>query len=227
MTIALIRGDCLEVMPTLEAGSVDAVITDPPYGISYQSCRRTDKDSRFPIIAGDRHPCVDWMPASWRTVRDSGCMLDFCRWDTAEYVRQAIVDSEWTLRSQGVWDRVIHGMGDLDAQLAPTHDLMWFCTKGAYVFPGKRPKSVYHSKRISGQKLLHPTQKPVGLMWALVADLVPPGGTVLDPFMGSGSTGVACVKTGRSFIGIEIDPGYFEIATNRIKEAQMQPRLGL
>jgi len=70
---------------------------------------------------------------------------------------------------------------------------------------------------------VHPTQKPIELMkWCI--DMVE-GATILDPFMGSGTTGVACVQTGRNFIGIEIDPTYFAIAEKRIKDAQMQPRL--
>lgn len=69
------------------------------------------------------------------------------------------------------------------------------------------------------KKAAHPTQKPLALMTELLK-ATPPGGTVLDPFMGSGTTGVACVQTGRNFIGIEIDPTYFEIARRRIEEAQ-------
>lgn len=71
----------------------------------------------------------------------------------------------------------------------------------------------------------HPTEKPVPVLLRLAEMLTKDGGTVLDPFMGSGTTGVACVQTGRRFIGIEIDEGYFEIAKQRISEAQMQPRL--
>jgi len=73
---------------------------------------------------------------------------------------------------------------------------------------------------------VHPTQKPVTLMeWCMEMAKVPKGATVLDPFMGSGTTGVACVKTGRNFIGIEIDETYFKIAQKRIEDAQRQPRL--
>ena len=71
----------------------------------------------------------------------------------------------------------------------------------------------------------HPSQKPINLIRKLVNDFTNEGDTILDPFMGSGTTGVACVQTGRNFIGIEIDPDYFAIAERRIKEAQMQPRL--
>ena len=71
----------------------------------------------------------------------------------------------------------------------------------------------------------HPTQKPLSLIKKLVCEFTNEGDTILDPFMGSGTTGVACVQTGRNFIGIEIDPTYFAIAERRIKEAEAQPRL--
>ena len=71
----------------------------------------------------------------------------------------------------------------------------------------------------------HPTQKPLALIKTLVTQFTQDSCTILDPFMGSGTTGVACVQTGRNFIGIEIDPDYFAIAERRIKEAEAQPRL--
>ncbi len=71
----------------------------------------------------------------------------------------------------------------------------------------------------------HPTQKPTEIMRFLIDNFTSESDTILDPFMGSGTTGVACVQTGRKFIGVEIDPTYFEIAVKRIKEAQLQPRL--
>jgi site-specific DNA-methyltransferase (adenine-specific)/modification methylase len=77
-----------------------------------------------------------------------------------------------------------------------------------------------------GEPRLHPTQKPVALLrWCLETAKIPRGATVLDPFMGSGTTGVACVRTGRRFIGIEIEREYYDIAERRIREAQMQPPL--
>ena len=79
---------------------------------------------------------------------------------------------------------------------------------------------------VSGrEKVDHPTQKPVALMRHLVELFTVEGDTVLDPFMGSGTTGVACVQTGRNFIGVEIDEGYFNIAKKRIEQAQMQQNL--
>lgn len=131
------------------------------------------------------------------------------------------------VKSQVIWDRGNHGMGDLEAAFAPQHDVIWFATKGAFVFPGVRPCSVLRAIRVAADKLVHPNEKPVSLMRQLVMAVTTTGATVLDPFMGSGTTGVACMQTGRNFIGIEIDPGYFAIAKRRIEAAQAQMILPL
>ena len=127
-TVTLYRGDCLEMLPTLEAGSVDAVVTDPPYGIGYQSARRIDSE-RFDIITGDDAPALGWIEGAHRILHDDGCGLCFCRWDTQEQFRLAL-SRAFEVKSQVVWDRIVHGLGDLRSQYAPRHDVMWFVTKG-------------------------------------------------------------------------------------------------
>jgi len=107
-------------------------------------------------------------------------------------------------------------MGDLKGSFAPQHDVIWFATKGKFEFHDKRPKSVISSQRISGSALIHPNEKPVDLMEKLIEAITPPNGVVMDPFMGSGSTGVAAKNLKREFIGIEMNPEYFEIAKKRI-----------
>ena len=225
MTIQLILGDCLEVMRTMPDKSVDAVITDPPYGIGYQSARRTDIAERFDVIDGDNSVPTEWLTDSFRIAKDVACLFCFCRWDTQQEFYTAISDAGWNIKSQVIWDRGVHGLGDLKAQYAPMHDNVWFAIKGDYQFKHKRPKSVLRVDRLSAGDLVHPTQKPTSLMKIINLDLTSEGDTILDPFMGSGTTGVACVLTGRNFIGIEIDPGYFKIAEQRIHDAQLQERL--
>lgn len=225
MTVQLLLGDCLELMRDLPDGSVDAVVTDPPYGIDYQSARRTDRSSWFPKLRGDVGVDMSWAFDAFRVVADVGCTLCFCRWDVAQSFHDGLAAAGWRVRSQVIWDRGVHGLGDLRAQYAPCHDVLWFATKGDYAFPNGRPRSIYRVDRLPASALKHPTQKPTALMKVVVQDLTMPGDTILDPFMGSGTTGVACVQTGRNFIGIEIDPTYYAIAERRIREAQLQPRL--
>jgi site-specific DNA-methyltransferase (adenine-specific) len=101
------------------------------------------------------------------------------------------------IKSQLVWDRVNHGMGDLKASFSPRHDVMWFGTKGKFAFHDGRPASVLPAARVPGNQLVHPNEKPLALMQALIGPTVPPGGIVLDPFMGSGATLLAAQSLGR------------------------------
>jgi DNA modification methylase len=217
--INLMKGDCLERMKEIPDGSVDSIVTDPPYGMDYQSAWRSDKSKRFDKIAGDKKPFVWFLYDAFRVLKDGAGILTFTDWKNAEAWKLALEWAGFSVRSQVIWNREIHGMGDLKGAFAPMHDVIWFATKGAYSHPGKRPRSVISSKRLSGNELVHPTEKPLDLMVELVKSITPEGGTVLDPFMGSGPTGVAATQNGFGFIGIERDDKYFEIAKERIEKA--------
>jgi site-specific DNA-methyltransferase (adenine-specific) len=151
-------------------------------------------------------------------LKDGGSIAVFSRWDVQEYFIMAIKCAGLAIKNVLIWDRQIHGMGDLKGNFAPQHDVILFATKGKFKIYGNRPKSVLRSKRLQGVNLVHPNEKPVDLLEQLINSLTKENETVLDCFMGSGSTGVACVNTGRKFIGIEKDEKYFEIAKNRIME---------
>lgn len=220
MTVQLHLGDCLDVMRGMPDACVDAVVTDPPYGIAWQSARRTAKAERFRPVAGDAAPFVWFLPEAVRLLRDGGGMVCFCRWDVAEAFRLAIGWAGLRIRSQIVWNREAHGLGDLGAQFAPQHDLAWFATKGAFRFPGSRPKSVLSHLRVSASDLTHPCEKPVALLADIIRAVTAEGATVLDPFMGTGAGGVAAVQLGRFFIGIEREPEYHAIAEARIAHAR-------
>lgn len=187
MSWELHEGDCLDVMREMPDASVDAVITDPPYGMAFVSARRTP-DERFRPIANDDALFLDWIAEVFRVTREGGVILCFCPWMTAEAFRIEIERVGYTVRSQVVWDRGIHGLGDLNAQFAPQHDLIWFGTKGAYSFPNGRPTSVIRSQRVSPESLRHPSEKPENLMHRLVHTTTREGDTILDPFAGSGTT---------------------------------------
>lgn len=219
MSWTIHRGDCLDFMRGMADSSVDAIITDPPYGMNYQSARRTDSSARKPKIANDQRPFIWWLNDAFRCAKDGGALVCFCEWRHQEVFRTAIATAGFTLKSQVIWDREWHGMGDLKASFAPQHDVIWFAVKGSFSFPGKRPRSVVRCQRIAAEDLVHPTEKPVALMRQLVVAVTPQGGTVLDPFSGSGSTGSAAVLEGRNFIGVEREDSYCEIARARIEAA--------
>lgn len=219
----LMLGDCLSCMAELESGSVDAIVTDPPYGMGFQS-NRSKKGPRHAKIASDENVDARWISEAFRILRDGGCLLSFCDWRTSCEWRYHIELAGFKLKSQVIWDRMHHGMGDLSGAFAPQHDVIWYATKGRRVFVNGRPKSVIAVKRPSpSDDNGHPTCKPVSLMEYLIK-AVDDGHTrtILDPFLGSGSTGVAAINLGINVIGCEIDEKYMSIAEGRIRDAKQK-----
>lgn len=202
----LIQGDCLEVMPLLE--KVDVVVTDPPYGIGEA---RANNKSRSVMAQSKDYGKSDWddEPAPQAAIEMIQSISDWQIVFGGNYFHLPPTPC-WL-----VWDKQ-NGANDFaDCELAWTN----------------MPKAVrriywrWHGMIRKGDDVReHPTQKPVGVMeWCL--DQLPANGTsmILDPFMGSGTTLVACAKLGRKGIGIELDPGYFEIACERVRKAYEQP----
>jgi len=199
----LYHGDCLEILPTL--GRVDCVVTDPPYGCSATTGWGGAYD-KFEI-AGDKDTGLrDWLVS-----------VLSCPWIMFGSPRIPRPPCKAVL----VWNKGEHtGMGDLSFPWKPDFEEIYINGDG---FAGPRTSSVLavNARKDSGRE--HPTEKPVHLLSALIRKCPP--GTILDPFMGSGTTGVAAVQMGRKFIGIEIERKYFDIACRRIDDAQKQVRL--
>lgn len=202
----LILGDSREVARTnLEIG---ALVTDPPYGMSFRSHRPVVRPKAH-AIAGD----ADAAALVWACgLRPTHSSYIFCRWDNLTAVPKP--------RSVITWVKNNHSMGDLDGEHARQTELILFYPGANHFFPGPRPNDVINAPRTGNEH--HPTEKPVGLMSAVVRLT---DGLVFDPFMGSGTTGVAACRLGRRFVGVEIDPVYFQTACERIHTAWQQPRL--
>jgi site-specific DNA-methyltransferase (adenine-specific) len=126
----------------------------------------------------------------------------------------------WRWNNTLVWDKGYAGLG---AGFRAQHELIIVASNGAPEWHSYDFGNVLKATRLT--RTDHPHQKPIELFEPLFRTCAPKGTLVLDPFMGSGTTGTACVNTERNFIGIEIDPGYFAIAKKRITEAQLQMRL--
>lgn len=213
--IEIYHGDCMEILPHVR--DVDAVITDPPYGIDFQSARRSEAE-RLDKVTNDGLPFVWWLFGAAKVMCDSSPLLCFCRWDVQEAFRSSIEWSGLDVRSQIIWNRGVHGLGDLNGQAAPQHDVIWFARKGDYEFPGGRPKSVLTSMRVTPDNLMHPNEKPVALIAHLMRMYTNPGDVVFDPFLGSGTSVEAAKQTDRQLIGIEIEEKYCEIAAKRLSQ---------
>lgn len=213
----IIQGCCLEIMKTLKDCSVDLCIADPPYGISYQSARRIDKNDWKPKIENDETPFVDWIKPLYAKMKDGGRLVCFYRWDVQDLFLEEIIAAGFTVKSQIVWDKVSHGMGDLKGEFAPQHELMIYATKGRYEFKGNRPKTIYRHTRINGTDLIHPNQKPLSLMAAIIRDISSKDELIFDPFSGSGVVHNAAIQEGRNSISSELSEYYFNIGDTNAK----------
>ena len=219
MTVRLIHGDCLEILPTLAAGSVDAVITDPPYGMD-----KFQFDNE------------EWEVTKLLSrVLTDGVIYMFCG-DNSYIEARTEIEKWFDFNRTIIWNKTVYQGGGY-YQLS--HEYILFATIGSHIVNTKYRKNTSLAMAQRGEQLSrdnsvwrfpsfnsstserngHPTQKPLALIRRILSGL-PMTQTILDPFMGSGTTGVACVETGRNFIGIEIDADYFKIAQRRIADAQ-------
>lgn len=217
----IILGDCMDKengIPSYPNNFFDLAIVDPPYGIDYQSARRTDKDKRHKKITNDNKPFIDWIKPLFSKMKEGGRLFIFYRWDVMDNFIFAAREAGFTPIWNMVWDKVIHGMGDLKASPGPRHEPFMYFTKGRYEFKGKRPVTVYRTPRVPAEKMIHPNEKPVLLYQAIIKDFATKGENMIDPFLGSAASFDAAIKEGMNFVGWEIDPDYHKIAKNRISK---------
>lgn len=207
----LYLGDCRDVLPTL--GKVDAVVTDPPYGIGADKAMHKASGTQYGCAAAPKRVYAN---TNWDSAPPSSALLS----KVLGAAPLAIIfgGNYFHLppsRCWLIWDKEVNG-NFADAEMAWTN-----LNK-----PVRLIRHMWNGMLRKGRETRtdHPTQKPVGVMrWCL--EQIPDAGVILDPFMGSGTTGVACAHEGRRFIGIEREPAYFDIACRRIAEAYAQPRL--
>ena len=234
--IRLYCGDCLEILPTLQAGSVDAVVTDPPYGVTACGWDVTNLrwcelvlgvvEGESPIVVFAQQPfTTDVIAAMRRYFRHSwvwnkrfaGCFVT-CNQQPMKIHEDVLVFGKRGVRynpQKTQRDVPIKLGGKRPSITAPLNSPL----PKSKVYTDRFPTSVIDLSNRSEPRGQHPTQKPVALAEYLISTYSNDFSTILDPFMGSGTTGVACIKTGRKFIGIELDRGYFDIAVKRIEKA--------
>lgn len=236
MTIKLMQGDCLERMKEIPSGSVDMVLTDPPYGAT--ACKW---DSIIPL-----EPMWEQLK---RIIKPNGAIVMTASQPFSSILAVSNIDC---FKYSWVWEknRATNFPNAKRRPLTAHEDVLVFINGKLFYKPqktsGHKPTnaakgcsqgSIYHGKNVRDyaggdttrfprtvlmfdcERGMHPTQKPVPLMEYMIKTYTNDGDTVLDFTMGSGTTGVACVNTGRNFIGIEMDEGYFQVAMDRINKA--------
>lgn len=237
--ITLLCGDCLELMKRVPDGSVDMVLTDPPYssGGLFAGDRKINTRTkytasayngaaRFHDFSGDnmdQRSFTEFMrmvlSKARQKCRPGAIAAVFVDWRNLPALTDALQAAGWIWRGIVVWDKGTSrnqpGRFRNDCEYiawGSNGRLPVDWTPGFKALPG-----CYHIPGVNTKQKHHQTEKPVELLEKLLA-ICPAGGMILDPFMGSGSTGAACANTGRSFTGIELDPGYFETAQRRVEE---------
>ena len=207
----IVTGDCLEIMADMPDGCVDAVVTDPPYGIAIESHGQNFLGAR--TIAGDGDTALlEW---TWAWAKSMGCPL-------VMFFSPYRPVGEW--RSVLVWAKGAHVGGGGDIKTCWKRDLELIGVARNHALNGPRDSSVLRFNALSPPPTGHVAEKPVPLMTYLIGKTSSPGDIIVDPFCGSGTTCVAAKKLGRKFIGIELVEKYADIARERI-ERTPAPRI--
>lgn len=231
--IKLYNDDCFNILPNIQSNSIDAIICDPPYNINYDTWDNNFNMNKICEL------CFDLL-------KENGNLILFQGWSNVTQTKD-IFDKYFILQDWIIYDR-IKGRGGKKHLVSTREDILWYSKSKEYTF-NKIPSTI--KKKTGGlglkngceyralsnvwtdispivpwskERVNHPTQKPIQLMERCVKLWSNENDKVLDFCMGSGSTGVACVNTNRNFIGIELDKNYFNIAEERINNAQTEKR---
>lgn len=238
-TVTLINKDCIAAMNELEAQSVDLIVTDPPYNLGvFMKDRATNlkkmRENFFGAAGWDDMDFDNWtasMDAFFDTaskvIKKGGSMIVFMAIIKIETIIRLAEKHGFYYKTTGIWHKKNPMPRNMNLHFVNSTEAWVYFTYKTHTGTFNNNGHVLHdfvetsvtpaTERKFGK---HPTQKPVALMNHFVTVLSNPGDTVLDPFMGSGTTGVVSKRTDRNFIGIELDEGYFKIAQDRIQEAR-------
>lgn len=211
--IELIHGDCFELNKNIQDESIDLIVTDPPYGISFQSGYRKVKHEKIENDV-DLWWLPDWFKSQYRILKNNSHAYVFCSFHHIDKFKLSALSAGFELKNILIWHKNNTGMGDLTGDYAPQYEFILFLTKGRRVLNGRRDSNIIKCARTQNEH--HPTEKPVNLMQFLIEKSSSPGDLVLDNFFGSGATAIACHNTGRKFIGHEIDEERFNSAKKRL-----------
>lgn len=232
----LYLGDCLEIIPQLSG--VDAVVTDPPYSSGGQfrgdrsaktSTKYVQTDSELTCrteFAGDNRDqraflawSSIWFGYLLRASNPGATACVFTDWRQLPTMSDAVQCGGWVWRNIVTWWKP--GIRMQRGRFSLSAEYVLYASNGVPTEGERSPQNVLSVAPVGGDDKEHIAEKPVELLEALIG-VTSVGASVLDPFMGGGTTGVACARLGRAFVGVELDPFHFETACRRIEEAQRQ-----
>ena len=223
-TNKIYQGDCLQLLKDFPDGSIDLILTDTPYGISFKS--NMDTKNRFDFIEGDNN--LDFfepfIKEAYRILKDNTCLFLFCRFDNYPYFYEIVNKYNFKIKNCLVWEKnkALGGLGDMESSFLNNYEFILFAMKGRKIlFKNRigRQFGLIKDDTISNPlQLLYPTQKPLKILRKLINITTKEQDIILDCFCGSGSTCVASKQTNRNYIGIDINPKAIEICKKRLSQ---------
>ncbi|UAW08544.1 DNA methyltransferase [Mycobacterium phage Leozinho] len=221
--VTLYHGDCREVIRELAPQSVNLVMTDPPYGMNYDSGW-----SGASVHLDGTRLCLrmyrELLPLVARIMAPDSHMYWFTRWDVWPDAYDCIAPHV-PVRNMLVWDKGHPGMGNLESY-GYSFEMAVFASKGHRPLVGGRPNSIFKVNPVPNSQRVHPTEKPIGLLSDWIERSSVAGEVVFDPFAGSGSTLVASRNLGRRAVGVEIEERYCELTAKRLDQMCLDFREG-
>lgn len=186
---AIIEGDCLEVMARARPESVDLILTDPPYGMSYRSNKRV-ASAKFDAIENDagfdRDWQLAWMRATHRLLRQDRHWYAFCSDHHLGEFRELVVEAGFSLKRTLVWHKDGYQSGDLEGDYAHLTEFILFAHKGRRTLLHGRQPNVIKARKVAPAQMQHPTEKPIRVLRPLVLNSTHHDEVILDPFAGGG-----------------------------------------
>lgn len=223
--VRLLKGDSLMVMKNMEVGSIDAIITDPPYNISRDNNFTTIGRAGIDFGEWDKDfDLTSWIKVAEPLLKKGGNIVIFNDWKNMTNITKALEESGFEIKDLIRWEKTNPMPRNRDRRFITDYEVAVWAVKKGDKWTFNRIDESYERPEIKcgvtpqGEKKLgsHPTQKPIAVMQWIIERLTNENDTILDPFMGSGSTCIASKKTNRRFIGVELDENYYNIAYNRI-----------
>lgn len=215
----LICADARDVLPTIADASVDMLFGDPPYGIGYTKGgapvgkrTRSTEQIGWDAIAGDDAVDGWWLPEALRVLRDGAAAYVCTRWDVEPEWRRQAAAAGFLVKQRLTWHKRVTGKGDLKGTYGQSCEDVLFLTKGRHILRGRPPMLLEVGCVPTFRMRHHPHQKPIGLPEALILASTKPGELVSDLMMGSGPAAAAAIRTGRRFLGVELERQYFDAA---------------
>lgn len=220
--VTIYHADALDVLPTLRSGTVDLVVTDPPYMIGSMSAGNIDtKTGSWADMMNSSLWFQSWYAGAWRVLRSDGAMWSFCNWRSLPVTMRAALSANIPITSLMVWDKEWIGTGGTQG-LRPSYELCALMAKPDFTIEDRSLPDIWRHKVGSYKAHGHPAEKPEGLVGRIIDESCKPRGSlILDPFLGSGTTAAAARQRGMRCIGIEAEERYCQIAADRLSQGML------